>query len=194
MLKKLALAYGLFCCAAFAFYGLPSQANDEAAAPSSSEARAKQAIQAFSKALKAELMAAMKEGGPKAAVSVCNEQAPAIAAAVGADENLTIGRTSLKVRNPNNAPTDWQRATLEEFEARKAAGEEIATLEESFQRDGSYYFMKAIPIKGLCLTCHGAKLPKSLEDHIHSYYPDDQATGFKPGDIRGAFIVKIAAE
>ena len=52
--------------------------------------------------------------------------------------------------------------------------------------------MKAIPTDDVCLTCHGKQIPEKLSAQLEKLYPDDQATGFSKGDIRGAFtVVKI---
>lgn len=49
--------------------------------------------------------------------------------------------------------------------------------------------MKAIPTGGVCIACHGAELDPAIAQKINELYPDDQATGYKPGDIRGAFTI-----
>jgi cytochrome c553 len=51
--------------------------------------------------------------------------------------------------------------------------------------------MKAIPMQAMCAACHGTKVNKRLDEKIKTYYPDDRATGFQEGDIRGAFSVLI---
>jgi hypothetical protein len=154
---------------------------------------AKQAVAAFGKALKGELMTAMQSGGPVNAISACNIKAPEIAAAVSSDHDLHIGRVSLKNRNPDNAPSAWQRTVLESFEARKQAGEDITALtwQELAEVDGGreYRFMKAIPTAPLCLQCHGAALAPQVADRLAELYPEDKATGFSEGDLRGAFVV-----
>ncbi len=40
--------------------------------------------------------------------------------------------------------------------------------------------------------CHGEKISQELSAELNKLYPNDKATGFKKGDIRGAFsAVKI---
>lgn len=58
----------------------------------------------FMSALKAELMKAMKAGGPANAIQVCKRMAPEIAAHKSRETGWRVARTSLKVRNPANAP------------------------------------------------------------------------------------------
>ena len=62
---------------------------------------------------------------------------------------------------------------------------------EFFNRGGQIErrYMRAIPMDAVCLTCHGAVLAPDLAAVIKSDYPDDQATGFEQGQLRGAFSV-----
>ena len=51
--------------------------------------------------------------------------------------------------------------------------------------------MRAIPLSPSCLTCHGSEndIPPVVKDHIQKLYPEDRATGYALGDVRGAFSV-----
>ena len=154
---------------------------------------AREATAAFAGALKAELMSAMQSGGPLEAIEVCNTRAPLIAEAVSLEKGMEVSRVSLRNRNHANAPNEWQRAVLEEFDARKQAGEDPASIDwqdvARLDRGMEYRFMKAIPTGGLCLQCHGEVLDPAIAGRIEELYPEDRATGFKAGDLRGAFVV-----
>lgn len=143
--------------------------------------------------LKLELKAAMREGGPGNAIRVCKNKAPAIAAEISQKHGWRVARTSLKLRNPHNAPDTWEMKVLQEFEKRKAAGEEISNLEhaEIVTTDGEkqFRYMKAIPTEKVCLTCHGTEIEPEEAAALNELYPLDKATGFKEGDIRGGFTV-----
>lgn len=153
------------------------------------EENAKAAIQALAETLKGELEAAMKVGGPVNALVVCNIKAPEIASEVSAGHDLQISRTSLKHRNPGNAPNEWQTRVLEDFEARKSAGEDPATLVYSEVQDYEFRFMKAIPTGAVCLVCHGTEISPAVTEKLAKLYPQDKAVGFREGDLRGAFVV-----
>jgi hypothetical protein len=158
-------------------------------------AGARQVIKQFFSQLKGELQQAMKAGGPVNAISVCNEKAPAITDKVAADTGWYVARTSLKNRATANRPLPWEKKVLQEFEARKAAGEDIKTMEyhDVVMEDGKQVFryMKAIPTGKVCLKCHGSKeVSPETEAKLHELYPSDKARGFKVGDIRGAFVLK----
>jgi hypothetical protein len=150
-------------------------------------------VKQFFGALKGELQGAMKQGGPVAAVGFCNVRAPQISSQVSYDVGWDVARTSLKLRNPKNAPDAWEMAVLERFEARKAAGEALQSMEyaEIVESDGQkvFRYMKAIPTTELCLPCHGSEIPAKVATQLDRLYPNDAARGFKEGDIRGAFTL-----
>ena len=150
-------------------------------------------VKEFMQQLKGELQKGMQEGGPVTAIAVCKDKAPAIAAALGESKGLRVGRTSLRVRNPLNSPDVWEKAVLEKFEQRKLAGEDPAGIEfyaAAEQEDKTVFrYMKAIPTAELCVVCHGAELAPELEAKLAELYPQDQARGYQPGDLRGAFTI-----
>ncbi|MGR6873020.1 Tll0287-like domain-containing protein [Pseudomonas sp. HK3] len=150
---------------------------------------ARSTIQGFAKDLKHTLISTMKSNGPVAAINVCNLSAPAIAKQ-HSQSPWQISRTSLQVRNPNNQPSDWLKQVLLEFEQRKQKGEPVAQIEFSQQREDGWYFIKAIPTGEPCLACHGHNIKPAVQTKLAELYPNDTATGFNLGDIRGAFVVK----
>jgi hypothetical protein len=135
----------------------------------------------------------MAAGGPVAAIDVCRSRAPAIAARLSSESGATVGRTALRVRNPANAPDGLQRTLLEQFSSELASGKFTPPLEAAFEiRRGDQVerrYMRAIPTEPACLTCHGKTLAPELAAAIARDYPNDQATGFEQGQLRGAFTV-----
>jgi hypothetical protein len=151
-------------------------------------------IKAFMGDLKGELKKGMKEGGPVNAIKVCSTVAPQLAEAHTQMSGWQVARTSLKVRNPDNAPDAWETVVLKEFESRKAAGEDPLKLvkAEVVEEQGRKVFrmMKAIPTGEVCTKCHGSELAEPVAAKIDELYPEDKARGFKVGDLRGAFTLK----
>lgn len=143
----------------------------------------------FQERLKAELQAAMKQDGPVAAIGVCHSRAPEVAAELGAETGWKVARTSLKTRNSANAPTKAEKQVMEEFERARADGIALATLEWWDADENGFSYMKAIPAQGMCMTCHGENIAPKLREKLDTLYPEDTATGFSPGDIRGAFTL-----
>jgi hypothetical protein len=151
---------------------------------------AKAAVQALGGTLKGELEAAMKAGGPVDAMSVCHTKAPEIAKAVSSEKGLQVSRVSLKNRNPDmGKANEWQTAVLNDFEAKKAAGADPATLVHAEVVGSEFRFMKAIPTAAICLSCHGTELSPAVTAKLNELYPADKAIGYKEGDLRGAFVV-----
>ena len=44
----------------------------------------------------------------------------------------------------------------------------------------------------LCVNCHGQNLKPEVAQQIKKLYPDDQATGFHAGDLRGLLWVEFS--
>ncbi|MEJ2694856.1 MAG: DUF3365 domain-containing protein [Candidatus Thiodiazotropha sp.] len=153
-------------------------------------------IKAFMGDLKGELQKGMKQGGPLQAIQACNTLAPQLAEAHSQMSGWQVRRTSLKLRNSGNAPDAWETAVLNEFEQRKAAGEDPMRLvkAEVVEEDGrkTFRMMKAIPTAEVCTKCHGSEIAEPVAAKLNELYPQDQAFGFKVGDLRGAFSLKKA--
>lgn len=138
------------------------------------------------------------KGGAAQAIAVCREKAPKMAAAASEQSGWNIRRVSLRNRNPKAAPDAWEKAALEEFDRRAAAGESAATLEKGeVVSDGGqqvYRYMKALPTRELCLQCHGTpeKLDAAAKARLGELYPEDKATGYTAGQLRGAMTLKKA--
>jgi hypothetical protein len=157
-----------------------------------SEART--AVNALQAELQTALQTALRDGGPIAAIEVCQLQALPITASIGEEQKLHIRRTALKLRNPANAPDEWEAQQLADFAARAERGESLAAMETVSRESGEFRYMKAIPTGAACTACHGTQIAEPLETALNERYPDDQATGFEAGDLRGAFSVRIAAD
>ena len=153
--------------------------------------RAIEAVASFGGELKQALTGAMSSSGPVAAIDVCKTQAPAIAARVSAHTGLRVGRTSARTRNPGNSASIWHAAVLSHWEEQRADGADLTNVDYFEQLpDGGFRYMKPILVQPLCLTCHGAALPPDVEAALTESYPEDQATGYSAGDLRGAFVVE----
>ena len=137
---------------------------------------------------------ALSEEGPSGGVRVCNVKAPEIAESVSGDR-FNVARTALRVRNPANAPDDWEESVLQRFKARIKEGADPTGLEtwqvQNIDGERMGRYMKAIPMGPQCVVCHGESIAPELAETIEKLYPEDQATGFAPGDLRGAFTITV---
>lgn len=172
----------------------PSLTWAEAGDTQALQTEARQLSKTLGQQLKSTLVAAMQSGGPEQAITACNIQAPVIADQVSQDANWDVGRTALKIRNPDNAPDEWELAVLQTFEQRIASGEPVQNLEfaEVVDNQGQqeFRYMKAIPTGKPCLSCHGETVSEPILNKLDSLYPHDQATGFQLNDLRGAFTLR----
>jgi len=152
---------------------------------------ARDAMGAFAAELKQSLVSAMGDQGPVAAVAVCAIEAPQIAARLSSEYGVTVSRTSLRARNPGNAPLpEWQRSVLLGWQAAHEAGT-LGPDAEYFQSTGrgGFRLMKPIRVQPMCLTCHGTNIEPQVLTAISERYPADEAVGYAAGDLRGAFVV-----
>lgn len=145
--------------------------------------RAEAAIGQAAQALKGKLTEAMKNGGPVAAIDVCAKDAPAIYAEIEQKTGVRVGRASLRLRNPADAPPDWVSEWLSMKGERKAEGVEPF---KSGKR-----MIKPIAIEPACLACHGTELAPDVKAALAARYPKDAATGYQLGDLRGAFWAEV---
>lgn len=156
-------------------------------------AEAKAIVKEFATRLQGELKSALQAGGPVAAIEICQEEAPAIAEDLSRGSQWQVARTSLKTRNPNNAPDAWETEILKQFDARQAAGEDVQPMAHAQVVETAegkrFRFMKAIPAQDLCLTCHGRNIDPQVIEALDKAYPEDQARGYTTGDVRGAFTL-----
>ena len=67
----------------------------------------------FKKELKSALLAGLEQG-PVEAISVCREQAPEIADSLMQD-GIRLGRSSHRLRNPDNTAPDWVRPLMQQY-------------------------------------------------------------------------------
>jgi len=122
--------------------------------------------------------------GPAGAITVCKDQAPRIAQAVSRERGVMIGRTSDKLRNPGNTSPAWAAPLLA---AKPSQPVFVAN------PDGSLGAALPIALSSNCLACHGApdKLNPNVRAALTALYPDDHATGYQEGDLRGWFWIEV---
>ena len=151
------------------------------------EAEAAALASDFIAILKPELKQALQTGGPTRAIEVCADRAPRIADALGAESGWQVKRVSLQPRNASRAvPDQWERAVLKGFERLLAEGEAPEALRHGEVVGSQFRFMQAQAVEGLCLLCHGENIGEEVKASLQEYYPDDAATGYYAGQIRGA--------
>jgi methyl-accepting chemotaxis protein len=107
-----------------------------------------------------------------------------------------LKQTSLKIRNPSNAPDEWERKVLKfmdtsEYSNGKSFGETIITNGKKV-----YRYMKPIYVEAACLQCHGneERVKPAIRLFLKKKYPFDEAFGYKEGDLRGGISITFFPE
>lgn len=151
----------------------------------------------FQETLKGELMAALQKGGPKSAIEVCSQRAPAIATAASTD-GLRVRRIGTRLRNAANAANERDRAILAELGARTEGHDAPHLFVGTGTEQSEPQFALYVPIRiaAACLTCHGdkAQLPPEVTAALQERYPADEATGYALSDLRGAVVIEQTAK
>ena len=139
-------------------------------------------------ALSGKLQTAMQEGGVVNAVSYCNLAALPLIDSLSKANNVSIRRTSLKYRNPVDAPTETETKVLDTFADQLQKEKPLSPIVIE------HNFYAPIMIAQPCLKCHG-KIGETLAEsdyrHIIKTYPKDKAIDYVPGDLRGMWVVSF---
>jgi len=110
-------------------------------------------------------------------------RAPETAREAGAS-GIAVGRTSHRLRNPANAPEPWMEPLIEHYVGRPPEPGSHRTVDLGERGTG---YVEPIYLQPLCVTCHGEAVDPGLLAAIRERYPEDRATGFRPGELRGLF-------
>lgn len=177
---------------AFVLAACASAPSAEKQAAMADEAR--KAAGSLAQALGGELKQAMTAGGPEAAIGVCKDRAPKIAADVSQKTGMQVTRVSPKNRHPNAVPDAWEAQAQASLENRLAAGEKPETLDTWQVVDTPngkvFRYAKALPVGAVCLNCHGENITDGVKAKLASEYPNDKATGYTAGMLRGLISIK----
>lgn len=144
-------------------------------------------------ALSAALLSAIEKGGVPHALQFCNEKALPITDSMAMINNVKIKRISAKNRNPENVADMQQLQLMEHMQKQISAyGSAKDTVMLTVQGELAYY--APIVVAAPCLQCHGTEnndiKPENLA-LIKKYYPNDKATGYAPGDLRGMWYLRF---
>lgn len=134
------------------------------------------------------LKAALTGGGNAAAVDVCKDVSPGLVKKFADLPEVAVRRIAVRYRNPDNIPDAFEAAIFKEWEEGLARGEAPTAI--SRETAVGLRVMQPIMLGAhLCLRCHGEirNMTPETVAMLKRKYPDDNATGFKLGEIRGAF-------
>lgn len=139
-----------------------------------------------------ELKTQMQSSGALGALNFCSQNALTLTDQVAKETKTSIKRLSLKNRNPINIPTAQETAMLNKWDAQAKNGQPLPPYELVKVSESTAVYYKPIVINNeTCLKCHG-NIEEDLAKTIKAAYPEDKATGYKMGDVRGMISVEIA--
>lgn len=171
---------------------LAACSTGKVADPAALDTQARDIAGQFISTLLPTLQNALAEGGLENAIEVCSVQAPKIAQDLATTTGWSIRRVSLKARNSEMAiPDSWEQEVLEEFENRERTD---SPMTQSAIVEGEYRYMHAQITMPLCLNCHGTNLSPLVSAALKQHYPNDLATGYSEGDVRGAISLRYSLE
>ena len=149
----------------------------------------------FVAALKPQLKGALQTQGPAGAIAVCADVAPPLADSLSLTSGWNVRRVSLKTRNASRAiPDAWERELLMQFDAQAKETPDAGLIEHGEQVGNRFRYLRAQRVEGVCMTCHGQQLSADVIEALDTYYPDDIATGYSIGDVRGAISLSRSVE
>ena len=145
------------------------------------------------KVFKSKIQSIAGKKGLSGVVGFCHDNAMKLTDSLGKIHNVVIKRTSHKLRNPENKPDIDDETALNEYLKLQA---EHKPMEPVVMKDteGYVHFYAPIKLKKDCLKCHGTpgkEIPEPVYKLIKSKYPNDKATGFKVGELRGIWDIKF---
>lgn len=143
-------------------------------------------------ALKANLVNAMKNGGPSNAVRFCNLEAMPLTNSYSEKYSTEVKRVSDKNRNPSNTPNAKELEVIGDFKRSLEVGQPLSP-KIAIDAEGKKNYYAPIFTGGVCLSCHGN--PKNMQPElistIDSLYPQDKAKGYAIDELRGIWSVKF---
>lgn len=168
-----------------------SVGNEPAAPDEAFIAKAEALTMRFQSELQGALSTAMAESGPVGAIGVCQSTAPAIAQNLSQESGLSVSRVARRNRNEGNAIGNGLEPLYAELE--KMPSEDGAPTAVHRRFGDRQVYLRAIPMQEQpCAACHGNNIAPEVRAAIDQLYPEDLATGFEAGELRGAFLVETS--
>jgi hypothetical protein len=144
--------------------------------------------------LSSNLLSAIQQSGVSNALPFCSAMAIPLTSLMADTNEVTLRRVSHRPRNPANRASSRELELIENYQSTLAAGGRPQPL--LLTNDTITFYAPIVITNSLCLQCHGQPgrdiAPENLEV-IRRLYPNDEATGFGVGDIRGLWRIDFKA-
>lgn len=156
---------------------------------------ARQAALSFDLRMKREITdRIMREEDPVAIYLAYADHVPGWGKEISDASRFEFSRTAIGVRNPANAPDDWERQQMELFSFLADSGQDPQTFETSeIVQEGNekiFRWIRPLVMTETCLTCHGEALDSRIKLLLGQEYPLDEASGYSEGQLGGAYSVR----
>ena len=136
------------------------------------------------------LLNAIKTKGTEGAVGFCNTRAIHLTDSMAQALHASVRRVSDKPRNPDNQADKAELAYILAAKELLSQGEKIKPQIQSIDgRDVAYY---PIMTNDMCMQCHGkpeTDIQANTLAKLSALYPEDQARGYGPNELRGIWVV-----
>jgi nitrate reductase cytochrome c-type subunit len=168
---------------------LPNQAIQQAALQQGREIATE-----VGKSLSSVLLVAIQEGGPTNAIPLCSVQAVPLTASLANKHGVSIRRVSHRPRNPANQANQTEIQLIEKYQTQKTAIEPLLPMLQPSVNGGLTFYAPITIATNLCLNCHGIPgetLAPGVAEAVAKLYAEDQATGFRLGDLRGLWRIDL---
>ena len=144
--------------------------------------------------LSGELKRHMKEEGAIHALQYCNANAITLTDSIGKLDEVEISRVAERNRNPKNTLGEMDAQVFRGYQNQLEMGVEPGPVLVRDEGDAPMYYQPII-MASQCVVCHGeveSEIAPVVYSEIKELYPDDLATGFEVGELRGMWKIKLA--
>jgi hypothetical protein len=166
---------------------VPQASPERVVAEATALAKATDAVGDVKTTFGTRLHEAIGTEGLEGAARVCSEEAQGMTALLSAESGAKVGRSSTKLRNPQNAGPDWVQEYLAEQDGKLAV--DVPGLSEI--EGDTARVAKPIGIQSTCLSCHGTEVDPSVKSMLEERYPEDKAVGYREGELRGVIWAEV---
>ncbi|NBC04395.1 MAG: DUF3365 domain-containing protein [Bacteroidetes bacterium] len=149
-------------------------------------------VETTQKVLASNLIGAIQEKGTEGALEFCNIQAIPLTDSMAVELQAHIKRVTDQPRNPDNAANESELEYIRSAKSDLSEGNEVTpAIQYANGKVIGYY---PIITNQLCMQCHGnenSQINQATLEKLKTLYPDDQATGYDVGELRGIWVVEM---
>jgi hypothetical protein len=145
--------------------------------------------------LLAQLQQAIAANGHAGALDFCKVSALPILKSLETKHAVTLRRVSSRPRNPLDSPNADEIPLLDAYSYNAENNISSDPSIQKLQQGEVFLYTKPITISNaMCLSCHGdpkKDIAPGTAAKLKQLYPQDPATGYAEGDLRGMWALRI---